>query len=219
MVARSKSELGAGVYSVPEAARILRAHHSKVRRWIDEARGLVPRHYDAERRILSFVELMELHFIKMFRDEGVSLQAIRPAAAAAAKRFKTKYPFAVKRFDTDGKAIFATLAKESSDEELIEDLNHGQYVFSSIVRPFFKKLDYGEADIERYWPMTRRRRVVIDPARQFGRPIDSVTGIPTKVIFDAFQAQQGQSVDQISEWFDLPRSAVEYAIEFEQSHA
>jgi uncharacterized protein (DUF433 family) len=160
---------------------------------------------------------MELHFIKLFEEQGVSFQTIRKAARTAAKRFETNYPFAVKRFDTDGRTIFATLVKEETREELTEDLRHGQYVFTKIMRPFFRKLDYGTSEISRYWPLNKRGRVVLDPNRGFGRPIDALTGIPTKTLFQAVRADGSHSVKKVAKWFDVPEAAVRAAVRFEQS--
>lgn len=214
--------VGRGLYSIADAAKLVGDHYNKVRRWLDPSEGVVQRGFAAEERVISFAELMELHFIKMFRDEGVSLQAIRKAAKTASKQFGTEYPFAVKRFDTDGRTIFATLVKETGkagDKVLVEDLKRGQYVFAHIVRPFFRKLDYSTtADISHYWPQGKRGRVVLDPQRQFGRPIDSETGIPTKALYQAFLAN-GQSIGKVADWFDVPDKAVRAAVKFEQSLA
>lgn len=70
-------------------------------------------HHDAvihrqfpEQSVLTFLELVELLFIRMFRDHGVSWSTIRRASERAAEQFGTPCPFAVRRFDTDGNRIF-----------------------------------------------------------------------------------------------------------------
>jgi hypothetical protein len=160
---------------------------------------------------------MELLFIKMFRDEGVSAQAIRKASQAAAKKFKTDYPFAVQRFDTDGKTIFATLVSQSTGKKLVEDLKLGQFVFEKVLKPFFRKLDYGNFEVERYWPMEKDGRIVLDPARKFGQPIDFDTGIPTRTLYNAVIAGGGQEVKAVANWFGVPVAAVNAAVAFERS--
>jgi hypothetical protein len=130
MVSTGTKYLGRGAYSVADTARIVGRHYNTIRRWLDPQTGIVKRAYGADTHAVSFAELMELHFINMFEAEGVSFQTIRRAANEAAKHFKTEYPFTVKRFDTDGRTIFATLAKDADDKELVEDLKRGQYVFS-----------------------------------------------------------------------------------------
>jgi uncharacterized protein (DUF433 family) len=217
MVSTGTKYIGRGAYSVVDAARIVGRHYNTIRRWLDPSDGIIRRAYDPSVHTISFAELMELHFIKMFEAEGVSFQTIRRAARAAEKLYVTDYPFTVKRFDTDGRTIFATLAGETKKKEVVEDLKRGQYVFSTIMRPFFRKLDYDRTDISRYWPMTKRGRVVLDPARSFGQPIDSKTGIPTKALYNAVNADRGQSIKQVAKWFGVPESAVRSAVEFEKS--
>jgi uncharacterized protein (DUF433 family) len=167
---------------------------------------------------------MELHFVKLFRAEDVSMQTIRRAAEVASHKFHTDYPFAVKRFDTDGRTIFATLERETGfqldDRILIEDLRKGQYVFERIMRPFFRKLEYGGGgDVMRYWPLEPSGRVVLDPGRKFGKPIDAETGVSTGTVFDAVMAGGGQDEPTVAKWLDLPLQAVRCAVRFEHSLA
>lgn len=209
------------MYTFGQAARILCVPQPTLRYWIGERSGVesIVKRQIPEDQLLTFAELMELHFVKMFRDKNVSYQAIRKAATEAAKKFGSEYPFTVKRFDTDGTHIFATLKGKETKKELIEELHHGQLVFT-IIRPFFKKLDYGgTADLERFWPMKKSGRVVLDPLRRFGQPIDSETGISTHTIFEAVNAGDGQDEKVVARWFDIPLEAVKAAIKFEKSLA
>ncbi len=212
--------IGVGLYSLPEAARIVGVHVNKLRRWVDPSDSLFPLYFDSAERTVTFLELLELQFIAIFRNEGVSLQTIRKAAVTAKRRFGTNYPFAVKRFDTDGRSIFATLRSEETDRTVVEDLRRGQYVFNQLMRPFFRKLEYGRQDeAMRYWPMNRKGRVVLDPVRSFGKPIDSETGVPTRAIYDAVNAGKGQDRRTVAKWFDIPLGAVSAAVRFEKSLA
>jgi uncharacterized protein (DUF433 family) len=217
----SRSRIGVGLYTIVDSARISGANHETVRRWLSEKEGIVPRYFPKEEKMLTFRELMEIHFIHMFRREGVSFQAIRRTAKVASERFDTPYPFTVKRFDTDGRTIFATMISEATDREVIEDLQRGQFVFQSIVRPFFRKLEYGteSEDVLRYWPRLKSGRVLIDPARKFGKPIDAKSGIPTSVIYEAVNAGGGQSPAIVARWLGIPIAAVKAAVAFELSPA
>lgn len=215
-MAPSQSRLGLGLYSIPEAARIVGAPVRKVRRWISPEADLIHRTFALEEHTVTFLELMELHFINMFRSEGVSLRTIRAAATAVSRRFHADYPFAVGRFDTDGRTIFATLIKNAANEEVVEDLKKGQYVFKQIMRPFFRRLEYrGAEEALRYWPLDTKGRVVLDPRRHFGKPIDAETGIPTKALYEAVRI--GQEPSDVAQWFGVPRKAVTAAIQFEES--
>ncbi len=214
-----ESHLGYGVYPIPVAARIVGVPPRRIRYWLDADDGLVARRYSREEETVSFLELMELMFIQMFRIEDVSLQTIRKAAETAGRRFRTNYPFAVRRFDTDGKTIFGTLLRDSDNREIVEDLKRGQYVFKQVMRPFFKNLEYGKQEAMRYWPLSKNGRIVLDPERRFGQPIDSSTGVPTKTLYEAVVAGSGQDTATVAEWFDVPQKAVEQAVAFEQSLA
>lgn len=234
MNARSNSLVGVGLYSIPEAARLLRIPSRKLRRWAD---GYTFRVGESERfsgpvlqsrlrsandvEFLTFLDLMELKFVGMFRQEGVSMKVIRDAAAVGAKLFETDHPFAVKRFDTDGRRIFATLDKGEarptriSDSRLVQELHISQYVFGRMVRPFFRKLDSGDKEILRYWPLGKNKRVVLDPQRAFGKPIDAETGVPTFVLYQA--SQSGEPRHRIAAWYNVPLAAVSRAVEYETS--
>ncbi len=211
------AHLGVGLYSIPDAARIIKSTAGKVRRWINTGNGVVAGNFAPEEHTITFLELMELHFVKLFRDEGVGLDTIRRAAKTAAKQFGTAFPFAVHRFDTDGRTVFATLLDGEKQTAVIEDLKHGQYVFDTIVRPFFKKLEYGHDAAIRFWPLGAADRVVLDPARQFGKPIDHETAVPTSALYRAVQA--GDDPVAVAKWFDVPLAAVCAAITFESSIA
>ncbi|HUY91078.1 MAG TPA: MerR family transcriptional regulator [Pirellulales bacterium] len=215
---RASQHVGIGLYSMADAARLLHVHPSTLRHWVSQISPLVPRRLPVEEHAITFAELMELHFIKMFRSEGVPLQTIRKASKAAAERFSTTYPFSVKRFDTDGRTIFATMIREERGKVVIEDLKKGQYVFDEIVKPFFKKLEFrGTQDVVRFWPLEKKGRVVLDPKRKFGKPIDAESGIPTKAIYDAICAGGGQDAREVAKWLEIPIQAVHAAIAFEQS--
>ena len=226
------SYVGMGLYPLPDAARLIGVAPTKLRRWVRDYEytandktykhhSLIKRRFGETELTLTFLELMELHFIKMFRSKGVSMPTIRKAAEAAAKRFRTDYPFALKRFDTDGRKIFVTLQKETVGKEkgtIVEELGYGQQVFEQIMRPFFKKLEYrGAREVVRYWPLERSGGIVLDPQRKFGRPIDAGTGIPTQALYSAFKADERQNEQAVAKWFDVPLRAVKSAIRFERS--
>jgi uncharacterized protein (DUF433 family) len=205
------------LYSIPEAARLIKVPSQRVQSWLSIDKGLIHRVLPSDEKTVTFLELMELHFVQMFREQGVSLQTIRRSAKMAADHFKCSHPFTVHRFDTDGGRIFATLINKEKKQRLVEDLKHGQYVFENIVRPFFKKLEYHQDDAIRFWPLTRSGRVVLDPQRHFGKPIDFLTGVPTRALYCAIKA--GDDPVTVATWFNVPAAAVSAAVKFEESLA
>lgn len=222
------SYVGVGLYTYPEAARIIGVDARTLRRWAQDyyytARGRSYRHEPVIQRsfpdepVLTFLELVELLFVRLFRAEGVSMEVIRRASTRASQMFGTEYPFAVKRFDTDGTRIFATLGADNDSQQIVEDITRGQYAFDTVIRPFFRKLDYDGSDHAlTLWPRERQGRVVIDPERHFGKPIDAETGVPTAVLAEAVNGDRGQSVEDVAAWYEVPIDAVIAAVAYEQA--
>lgn len=224
--------LGIGFYTIPEAARISGLPQYTLRRWIRtypySVHGrsylhtpIISRHFPKENLPVTFLELIELLFVRLFHDEGLSLQYIRQASRRAAESFNTRYPFAVRRFDTDGKVIFSTLEETLEGRRarrFVEELGRGQIVFETVVRPFFRKLDYSRHEALRFWPMDRRGRIVLDPNRQFGKPIDDASGVPTSALYNAV-INAGESVKMVAKWFEVTPAAVRAAVKYERSLA
>ena len=224
------SLLGIGLYTVIEAARLLRIDVRKLRRWTEEG---LPAHdkpmstpivrrdltsLEAE-PLLTFTDLLELHMIALFRSEGVSLQTVRAAANKARDLLDTNHPFVVQRFETDGRHIFATLAEEGvrgvTGQKMLADLNLSQMVIGSIARPFFRNLEYVGDEPMRYWPMSREGRVILDPQRSFGKPIVARSGVPTDALYA--MARGGETLQGVADWYEIEVEAVEAAVAFEHS--
>ncbi|HZP82280.1 MAG TPA: DUF433 domain-containing protein [Chthonomonadaceae bacterium] len=222
--------LGVGLYTLPEAARLLQISPTKLRRWAEgypfvssgqrrTAEPIIRRDLQAldGEPVLTFNDLLELYMIKLFRDAGVSLQTIRAAAEQAARMYRTNHPFAIKRFETDGKRIFATLQEQGVEgvakPTLLQDLNLSQMVMDSIARPFFRRIEYREFEPLRYWPNGKDGHIVLDPQRAFGKPIDARSGVPTAVLYE--MARGGEPVENIARWYDMDVEAVEEAVAYE----
>lgn len=226
------SLLRVGLYTKPEAARLLEIPLPKVRRWADGytfyhggerrlsvpvLRPQVPSAHAAG--VLTFLDLIELKFVGLFREQGVSMPAIRVAARVAGDLFRTDHPFAVRKFATDGSSIFAKLERrdfpgaEEVPDRLIEDLVAQQYTFPDMTEAFFRKIDWGDPEAIRLWPMGKDKRVVIDPTRNFGKPIDQPTGVATLALYEA--STSGERPQTVATWFDAPLEAVIRAIEYE----
>jgi DNA-binding transcriptional MerR regulator len=82
-----KTHLGVGLYTYPEAARIIGVKPGKLRRWVmvyryrtnghfRHSEPVINRYFDDE-PVLTFLEVVELLFIRLFRDQGVSMPTIR----------------------------------------------------------------------------------------------------------------------------------------------
>ena len=222
----TRSVIGIGLYDISEASRIIRVPRKKLVHWsygYKTKQGkfsdpVFTRDIDGDgEKILSFLDLIELHLVSMFRSVGVSMPTIRAAAATASKMFNTEHPFAVKRFDTDGDTIFATLqsrrVEDVSAAHLVADLARAQMVMEHIASAFFMNLDYDDDLPLRLWPRGKEAGIVLDPTRQYGSPIDDETGVPTAVLYQ--MARGGESIENIADWYDVSVNSVVEAIRFE----
>lgn len=221
---------GLGVYTFSEASRLTGISPAHLRRWL---RGYQYKHGDsihfspplwetelarADLEGLSFHDLLEVRFVSAFRKHGVGLQTIRLAAINARELFNSEYPFTTRRFQTDGKTIFAEAAKESGEIELL-DLRKKQFAFENVIRPsLYAGIEFGTNDRAlRWYPNPRSKAVVLDPAIAFGKPIISDIGIRTDILYEAFKAEGSKQL--VARQFDVPLPAVDAAIRFEERMA
>jgi len=226
---RSGELLGVGIYSIPEAARLSGVPARSIRRWVSgytyRQNGEVTRQPPVvssrlasgtdDARAVSFHDLLEIRFVHAFRELGVSWKVIRLAAEKARDLLETDHPFTTRAFFSDGRRIFADLQKQGIREKRLVDLVSDQFCFRTVMLPGFRaQIDLSERGAERWWPMGRNRKVVLDPARQFGQPIVSDQAVPTAVLAKAAAAMGSERL--AAKWYDVPQSAVHQAIEFER---
>jgi len=220
--------LGIGLYTIPEAARLVRVPTQRMRRWITgyhyNSKGVshhIPELWQSEvgqidhTFALGFHDLMEARFVDRFVQHGVPLQAIRRALIHAQDLIGKQHPFSTKRFKTDGRTIFAEIIHDSGEKHLL-DLVKSQFAFSNVISPsLYKDLDYSDDDdVLRWWPMGHKRSVVVDPTQAFGQPTIQENNIPTATLAAAAQAEG--SIKAAASWFGISRSAVKDAVEFEE---
>lgn len=216
---------------MPEAARLVGTSTQTIRRWLLGYRfptrtghtGQSPPVFSPALaqiegyRAIGFLDLVELLFVKAFRDEGVTLPTIRKAAKEAAKRWNTTHPFCLRRFATDGRGIFATVVDDTGEEDLLE-LAKSQLAFKKVLQPYLKQLQYDKDYlVERWWPLGNKRPVCVDPRLCFGRPVVMPVPVPTEVLFEAVSAEQ--TLKEVAEWYGLPVRCVRAAVDFERQLA
>ncbi len=102
-------------------SRWLRGYDFKVNGEVHRSEPLWRPDYPVDERVeLSFRDLIELRFVKAFRDAGLSLQTIRICFQRAVEEVRDPRPFSTRRFRTDGKTIFLEIT------EGVEDGRHGR---------------------------------------------------------------------------------------------
>jgi uncharacterized protein (DUF433 family) len=231
--------LSRGAYSAAEGLRLLnfsrgpaKARHvsrSTVARWLrgydfetDEGGGhsepLWRPDYSNDDDLveLSFRDLIELRFVKAFRDIGLALPTIRECYQRAADEVHDERPFSTQKFRTDGKTIFLEITEGIQEAKLV-DLRRRQNVFRTIVEPSLKDLEFDASAVARWFPLgTARKSVVVDPARAFGRPVSN-SGVPTEVLARAVEIEG--SPRRVSFLYNVSTAEVRDAVMFERKLA
>lgn len=225
-------------YSIPmyytaEVARLVDISTWRVHRWLEgyeydyesgrrRQKPVVQRvWYDKNYpHYASFIDLVELLFVKRFLDYGISLQKIRKAFKEAKNILGTEN-FAHQSFFTDGNNICLkikekSIAKEES-ENILELLSGGQWVISDIIKLLAHQIDFDKSTelALRWFPLEGNRLIVLDPLISFGRPIIAEKGITTENIHDLFIAE-GETIHPVCEWMNLIQEEVETAVKFER---
>ena len=218
--------LGVGLYTPAEAAAYTGIPASQIRRWLfgytsggTHYSGLWhPQLEGKAEKALGFHDLLEIRFVHAFRHHSVSLQAIRLASMHAREMFNQAYPFTCKRFQTDGKAIFAIVLEETGDESLL-DLAKKQYAFKQVITSsLYRGIEYSNNEAQRWFPLARSRRVVLDPARNFGKPVLTETGMTVEAIVSAWHAEE-KNAKRVAALYEVNVADVEAAVQFERRTA
>jgi uncharacterized protein (DUF433 family) len=222
------SLLGIGLYTVPEAARLTGIPQARLRRWLRGYTYAAGEGRTASKPVwqrqlpeidgtlgLGFLDLMEARFVDEFRKAAVPWRVIRLGAERARELYGAEHPFSSRRFRTDGRTIFAELIDQAGEPQLL-DLVKSQFAFTRVIGPsLYAGVEFSNRDMPvRWWPLGRQTPVVIDPARSFGQPIVSTSGIPTAVLADAVAAEG--SVAKVARLFRLSPRSVDAALRFER---
>lgn len=221
----SDAAFGIGVYTVPEAARMIDMPSRNLKRWVagyehhgkSEAPLWIPQHglEEDEPIVIGFRDLIEARIVNSLRGMRIGLPTIRKCIARARDLVGDDRPFSTRQFKTDGKSIFLEIFKDVGEPELV-DLKSLQGVFSRVVAPSLTGLDFDDGGASRWWLLEGKRTIVADPERSFGRPIVAEAGIPTHRMAQAVKAEG--SVEAAAKLFELRPRLVRDALEYELSH-
>lgn len=218
-------------YSVGEAARYLRIPAATLRSWVagrkyprqDGIGSFEPiiRAADAERRRLSFENLIEAHVLRALRTQhSVDLKSVRPALAYAEE------VLGIERLLLNNEPLLTNGAELFLDRfgELINLTRAGQIAIREVLIQHLKRVERDDAAIPiRLYPFVgaglpeSTRAVVIDPRRSFGRPVLVGAGIRTQVIADRINA--GETVGELADDYELTEEQIRDALVFHQAAA
>jgi uncharacterized protein (DUF433 family) len=219
-----KSLVGVGIYTVPEASHFTGIAAGKIRRWLrgrdytyrGEKRHAGPlwnsqiQLNDGELH-LGFRDLVELRVVNAFINEGFSPWRVRQGLTMSRELVGDERPLSTLRFQTDGRTIFLPVAEETGDPHLI-DIFSRQLSFRRILAPCLRDIEF-ERDLPARWRIGGPlKRIVIDPLRSFGKPIDDETGVPVDMLAQAAIVEG--SIEKAARAYAVPVRAVEQAVVF-----
>jgi uncharacterized protein (DUF433 family) len=225
------SLLGTGMYPLARAARLVGVESRTVRRWLKgyswkysdgrKASGpLWPLQYASDEefageQVLGFHDLLELRTVARFIQQGVSLKVIR-ATIDVAREHLGDYPLHSRRFVTDGRKIFLEAVERSGEDPKLLDVRKNQFAIDAVIRPsLLEGIEYGDnAHARRWFPVAKKRVIVLDPKVQFGEPIIADSGVPTDTLAAAFAAE-GKDAARVARLYRVTPQAVKAAVAFE----
>jgi uncharacterized protein (DUF433 family) len=213
---------GIGLYSPKQAEKLIGIDARIIRRWLLEDDSPVGPLWHPEpealgaKDTLSFKDLLELQAVRAFRKFGVSMPTIRRALANLSEFYNRPYPLTNPRLATDGKSIFLeTLA--DSGEECMADLAKRQSVFREVIKPsVIKSISYDASDNPICWrPDENDGSIIVDPARAFGKPLVLPSYMPTRTLYDALKAENGNA-EAVARYYEITSDEVIRAANFEK---
>lgn len=222
-----QAEYGIGIYTAPEAARMVGMGPQTLRRWLlgydhkdKEAHirhepALWSPQYDpevSEGVLLGFRDLIEARIVNALRKKRIGLPTIRVCMERAREIVGQDHPFSTSQFKTDGKSIFLEITRDLDEPELV-DLKHKQGVFRRVVEPSLADLDFGPDGAERWWLLQGKKTIVADPKLSFGQPIVAEYGISTARLADAFKAEG--TIEKVAHLYEIKPRLVRDAVTYE----
>ncbi len=216
----SASSIGEGIYLTQDIALILNVPYANVRHWRSEIwdkklnKGTDFKYSfgDEKNKAVNFYTLIELYTFFKLREKGLSAKKIIKVHQTIGEELNTKYPFAIAEILADKKGVWYKHL-----ENLITADGTRQINIKPILEPFLEKVEFSKASgiAERYYPLGKAKKVVVDPKHQFGQPVVSDTNIKTEVIYQMYKG--GESVKNISYIYDINSKYVSDAIGFHKT--
>jgi len=230
VVPLKENPLAQGFYTPKEAARLVEfSSTQKVYAWLKGwprrkigpvlEREFKPIHGVEE---LSFLDLMEVRFVRYFRDHKVKWSTLHLAAREARKELDTSHPFASNKiFRTDGNRIYLVdvlqrSAKEAEDETAIDLVTKQYQIYKVIEKSLVEgvKFDPETHMADRWHPRPNRYpEILIDPLIAYGRPV-TPSGIPTEALYDAWLAES-KNYEAVANWYEVSAREVRHAVGFQ----
>jgi uncharacterized protein (DUF433 family) len=210
--------LNEGIYSVIDAANIIKQPIDKVRRWFKKLsevdyEGLDgSAKIDIEKRRISFHGLIELVVIGTLLDNGFTIKNIVKARTdLKAKSGKDYYPFATNNVKDDLKVAGHSILFQFPHGTVTLD-GTGQYNLD-IIKQFFKDIVFENDIAMRIIPQTGKGEIIIDPKFAGGKPsFVKHNDLEVEMIMGFYDDED--SIAELMENYSLSREEIEAALNY-----
>ena len=224
MVATIERPIHSGVYPVVDAVALIQAtplkphHPSKgvttrhLFRWVSD--GLTGQYLTGLRGkkvALTFLDLVSLRMIAVFRAHGVTSLEIRKAHHELAAR-GSSHPFAMEPLWISGLHIYI---RENSIPIAITKNWQSAFDFVELFAGPMHNMAFGENELPTKWEP--RKGIVLDPKISFGESCLKGTRIATQVLWSLVEA--GDPPGRVALAYRLPTEKVEAGIAWENQLA
>lgn len=218
------------LYTATMAGRLVGLAPGRVRRWLRGYRytytppgerefevklgPVIRRSTFSQESYASFIDLVDLLFVRRFLDHGLSLQLIRKVLEEAERVLQGKH-FAHRTFFTMGREVF--LKDRDDGESVLHLLTGGQTAFEGFISQIGTQIDFDQISgfAIRWFPFGRDGLIVVDPEVAFGAPSVHARGITTANVFDMFQGERERK-STVAVWLGLDEPEVDAAVKFER---
>jgi len=210
-VSTQPSIIGAGLYSVTQASRIVRTHRNTVASWV--RLGLAPHPVylvPGEATLLSFADLMSLLVVRELRNAQVPLTTIKKAELFLAHQWDVEKPFSSKRILTAHSAVITALRE---NEQPVAVTGAAQELLYDLIKQDLKDVTYDARLQARAW--RPHAYVLLRPEVQFGAPCIDGTRVTTQTIVDYLAS--GDTPQEVAADLRLNVAQVTSALDWEQS--
>ncbi len=198
------------IYSLNEAAQIVRAPSTSFARWAHGHRfkqrsegewgwsAPILTGVQAGRSFtVPFNALAEGYIVESFRRAGLPMARIRPAVEVLRQEIGLENALLSEKLRTDGAEILI----ENGDRDLVVVRNH-QGVFRDVVDQYLQSIVYREGFVDFLrLPTFERIGVVVDPRRNAGQPTVDRIGVRVEDVVSRVRA--GESMTDVADDFAL----------------
>jgi uncharacterized protein (DUF433 family) len=223
------------IYTITGAAKLLDVPASTFATWVNGyvrkpagrkpvvGAGMVTRiGVPANGPSIPFVGLIEGMALAAFRRQHeIPFPRIRAVVTELEAKLGLEHALASRHLYILGPKLLYDYAHQAADPDLMDlvELDHGQAVFAPVVHDYLRRVTYDESGwAERLRvPIYRNAEVYADPRHGSGEPFFAPSGIPVLDVVGRYIG--GDSIQLLSQDYDIPEEQIAEAVEIEQGRA